>query len=133
MPSAMQSNVDYAVVETGGKQYTVHLGDTLKVERIASPQEGSLELDRVLLLSKDGQLKVGQPLVEGAKVMAEVIYQGRAPKVIVFKYKPKVRYRRKRGHRQPYTQLKVTEIVTGERSAPRRRAARPRKATSDGS
>ena len=129
----MQTNTDYAVVETGGKQYTVHPGDTLKVERIASPQEGSLELDRVLLLSKDGQLKVGQPLVEGAKVMAEIIDQGRAPKIIVFKYKPKVRYRRKRGHRQPYTQIKVTEIVTGERPAPRRRAARTREATSDGS
>ena len=125
--------MEYAVIETGGKQYTVHPGETLKVERIASPQEGSLELDRVLLISKDGQLKIGQPLVEGAKVVAQIIDQGRAPKIIVFKYKSKVRYRRKRGHRQLYTELMVTEIVTGEKPPPLGRAARSGEAGSDGS
>ena len=125
--------MEYAVIETGGKQYTVHLGDTLKVEKIASPQEGTLELGRVLLLSKDGDVKVGQPLVEGARVLVEIVGQGKAPKVTAFKYKSKTRYRRRRGHRQPYTQLRVTEIVTGEGTPTRERKDSSSEATSDGS
>ena len=106
--------MEYAVIETGGKQYTVHPGDTLKVEKLPVAEEELLELDRVLLVAKDGEVKVGRPLVEGARVRAQVVGQGRLPKVVVFKFKNKIRYKRKRGHRQPYTQLRVTEIVDGQ-------------------
>ena len=106
--------MDYAIVETGGKQYTVRPGDTLQVEKLPHDQENTLELDRVLLLSTDGVVKVGQPVVEGASVRAEVIGDGKSRKITVLKFKPKVRYKRKTGHRQPYTQLRITEIVEGE-------------------
>ena len=106
--------MDYAIVETGGKQYTVRPGDTLQVEKLPYAQDDSLELDRVLLLSKDGIVKVGQPLVEGASVRADVIGNGKSKKVTVLRFKPKVRYKRMTGHRQQYTQLKITEIVEGE-------------------
>lgn len=106
--------MDYAIVETGGKQYTVRPGDTLQVEKLPHAQDDSLELDRVLLLSKDGVVKVGQPLVEGASVRADVIGNGKSKKVTVLRFKPKVRYKRMTGHRQQYTQLKITEIVEGE-------------------
>ena len=106
--------MDYAIVETGGKQYTVHPGDTLRVEKLPHADEDVLELDRVLLVSRDGAIKVGQPLVEGARVRAEVVGDGKARKIIVLKFKPKVRYKRKTGHRQQYTELRITEIVEGE-------------------
>ena len=106
--------MDYAIVETGGKQYTVRPGDTLRVEKLPHAQDDSLELDRVLLLSKDGVVKIGQPLVEGASVKADVIGNGKSRKVTVLRFKPKVRYKRMTGHRQQYTQLKITEIVEGE-------------------
>ena len=106
--------MDYAIVETGGKQYTVRPGDTLRVEKLSDNPEDALELDRVLLLSRDGVVKVGQPLVEGASVRAEVVGNGRSRKITVLKYKPKVRYKRKTGHRQHYTELRITEIVEGE-------------------
>ena len=131
MPYNASLEMEYAVIETGGKQYTVHPGDTLKVEKVVASQEETLELDRVLLVAKDGTIEVGHPLVEGAKVRAQVIGQGKAPKVTVFKYKSKVRYRNKRGHRQPYTQLRVTEIVS-EEALSGGGAARARKVTSDG-
>ena len=105
--------MDYAIVETGGKQYTVRPGDTLRVEKLPHAQDDSLELDRVLLLSKDGVVTVGQPLVEGASVKADVIGNGKSRKVTVLRFKPKVRYKRMTGHRQQYTQLKITEIVEG--------------------
>ena len=133
--SALQSlmAMEYAVIKTGGKQYTVHPGDTIHVEKLPSAQEEVLELDSVLLIAKDGNVKVGQPLVEGAKVRAQVVEHGKAPKVIVFKYKPKVRYKRKIGHRQQYTELKIMEIVDGEPATGRRPASRSRKVTPDGS
>ena len=106
--------MDYAIVETGGKQYTVRPGDTLQVEKLPHAQDEALELDRVLLLSRDGVVKVGQPVVEGASVRAEVVGNGRSRKITVLKFKPKVRYKRKTGHRQPYTELRITEIVGGE-------------------
>ena len=105
--------MEYAIIETGGKQYTVHPGEVLKVEKLLHAQEEVMELDRVLLIAKDGNVKVGQPLLEGAKVKAEVVSHGKSPKVIVFKYKRKVRYKRKVGHRQQYTELKVVEIIDG--------------------
>ena len=100
----------YAIVETGGKQYKVHPGETVEVERLPAAVGQAIELDRVLLVSRDDGVTIGQPVVAGARVVAEVVDQAKADKVIVFKYKRKVRYRRKTGHRQLVTRLRIKEI-----------------------
>ncbi|MDP4087651.1 MAG: 50S ribosomal protein L21 [Bacillota bacterium] len=101
----------YAVVVTGGKQYRVQEGDVLFVEKLNAEVDATVELTEVLAVSKaDGELVVGKPVVEGAKVVAKVVGQGKAKKVIVFKFKAKKDYRRKQGHRQPYTKLVVEKI-----------------------
>ena len=115
--------MDYAIVETGGKQYRVQPGQTISVEKIEAEAGSTIELDKVLLLSKDESVTVGQPMVEGVKVLAEVAQQGRGEKIIVLKYKSKVRYSVKTGHRQSLTTLSIKEIVSGDGggAAPRRR------------
>ena len=100
----------YAIIATGGKQYRVQEGDLLFVEKLAADVDASVEFNEVLAVSKDGKLTVGSPYVEGAKVTASVVKHGKAKKVIVFKYKPKKDYRKKQGHRQPYTQIKIEKI-----------------------
>ncbi len=101
----------YAVVVTGGKQYRVQEGDVLFVEKLNAEVDATVELNQVLAVSKaDGELVVGKPVVEGAKVVAKVVGQGKAKKIIVFKFKAKKDYRRKQGHRQPYTKLVVEKI-----------------------
>lgn len=100
----------YAIIETGGKQYRVQEGDVLKVEKLDVAEGEKVELDKVLALQKNEDLIVGSPLIAGAKVVAQVLEQGRGKKIIVFKYKPKKNYRRKQGHRQPYTQLRIEKI-----------------------
>ena len=100
----------YAVLTTGGKQYRVKEGDVLFVEKLNAEVESTVEFSEVLVVSKDGELKVGTPVVEGAKVVAKVLAQGKAKKIIVFKYKPKKDYRRKSGHRQPYTKIQIEKI-----------------------
>lgn len=100
----------YAVLKTGGKQYKVQAGDVIYVEKLAAEVDSTVELTDVLVLNKDGELVVGKPVVEGAKVVAKVLSQGKAKKVIVFKYKPKKDYRKKQGHRQPYTKLQIEKI-----------------------
>lgn len=100
----------YAVLTTGGKQYRVSEGDVLFVEKLNAEVDSTVELTDVLAVSKDGELKVGTPVVEGAKVVAKVLAQGKAKKVVVFKYKRKKDYRRKNGHRQPYTKLVIEKI-----------------------
>ena len=100
----------YAVVETGGKQYKVSAGETIEVEKLPLRVGQQVELDRVLLVS-DEKVRVGNPTIEGAKVMATVAGQGKGKKVIVFKYKPRNRYRRKAGHRQAYTRLRIDKII----------------------
>lgn len=102
----------YAIVESGGKQYKAVPGNIIEVDRISQDVGDKIELD-VVLLSNDGQVVVGTPFVKGAKVQASVIAEVKAPKIIVFKYKPKERYRRKQGHRQRYTQLKIDSIEEG--------------------
>ncbi len=102
----------YAVVETGGKQYRMQVGDVVDVELMPGELGQTVELERVLLVSGD-DVQVGSPVVAGAKVVAKVVGQVKGDKVVIFKYKPKVRYRRRRGHRQPYTRLSVEEIVAG--------------------
>jgi large subunit ribosomal protein L21 len=97
----------------------------IDVERIPAAVGSTVELIDVLLVANDnGDITVGAPLVEGARVIARVVEQGRGPKVVVFKYKAKTRYRRKRGHRQPYTRLVIEQIVTGEEAPKRRRGRR---------
>lgn len=100
----------YAVLTTGGKQYRVSEGDVLFVEKLNAEVDSTVELTDVLAVAKDGELKVGTPVVEGAKVVAKVLAQGKAKKVVVFKYKRKKDYRRKNGHRQPYTKLVIEKI-----------------------
>ena len=100
----------YAVVETGGKQYRVQEGDTIFVEKLSGESGNNITLDKVLLISNDGEIKVGKPVLEGASVEAEILEQGKAKKIIVFKYKSKKDYRKKQGHRQPYTKLKINSI-----------------------
>ncbi|MCT4585017.1 50S ribosomal protein L21 [Peptostreptococcaceae bacterium AGR-M142] len=100
----------YAVLETGGKQYRVQEGDVLFVEKLNASEGEMVSLDNVLVVSKDGNLVVGNPVVEGAKVEAKVLAQGKAKKVIVFKYKAKKDYRRKQGHRQPFTKIQIEKI-----------------------
>ncbi|WP_139904037.1 50S ribosomal protein L21 [Clostridium thermarum] len=101
----------YAVVLTGGKQYRVQEGDVLFVEKLNAEVDSTVELNEVLAVSKaDGELVVGKPVVEGAKVVAKVVAQGKAKKIIVFKYKRKKDYRRKQGHRQPFTKILVEKI-----------------------
>ncbi|MHB8575128.1 MAG: 50S ribosomal protein L21 [Dehalococcoidia bacterium] len=101
----------YAVIRTGGKQYTVRQGDTLNVETLSGEPGERVELVDVLMLGEGADVTVGQPLVEGAKVLCDVVEHGKAKKIIVFKYKSKTRYRRKIGHRQRFTRLMVKEIV----------------------
>ena len=100
----------YAIIETGGKQYRVEEGNVLKVEKLAAAEGETVELDRVLALKKDDQMTVGAPWVAGAKVLAQVLEHGRGKKIIVFKYKPKKNYRRKQGHRQSFTKLRIEKI-----------------------
>jgi large subunit ribosomal protein L21 len=101
----------YAVVETGGKQYRVAVGQTIDVEKLDGEDGAEVTLDRVLLVANDGAVSVGAPVVEGARVLATVERQFKDDKVIVFKFKAKKRYRRKRGHRQLQTRLAIKEIV----------------------
>lgn len=98
------------VIKTGGKQYIVTPGQKIKVEKLDVKVGQEVVFDQVLLLEKQKKLEIGSPLVEGAKVFAKVISQGKGKKVIVFKYKSKTRYRKKRGHRQPFTEVEVLKI-----------------------
>lgn len=100
----------YAIIETGGKQYRVQEGDTLFVEKLNHAEGESVKFDRILAVSNDGELAVGTPVVEGATVEGTVLENGKAKKVIVYKYKSKKDYRNKNGHRQPFTKIKIEKI-----------------------
>jgi large subunit ribosomal protein L21 len=101
----------YAIVESGGKQYKAVEGDTIEVDRLPLEVGASIELDQVLLVTNDGSFSIGTPIVGGAKVKATVVNQIKGRKIMVFKYKSRVRYRRMKGHRQHYTLLKIDEIL----------------------
>ena len=101
----------YAIVETGGKQYWVQRERIIDVERLPSQVGEEVVLDKVLLVAHDGEVTVGQPTVEGAQVRATVLRHDRARKVIVFKMRRRRRYRRKAGHRQHFTRLRIEEII----------------------
>ena len=102
----------YAVIETGGKQYRVAAGDTVYIEKLAGEIGDAVEFDRVLLVSGD-EVSVGQPLVSGARVSGEIVEQGRDKKLIVFKLKRRKDYRRKNGHRQAFTAVKINAVTAG--------------------
>ncbi|WP_027717017.1 50S ribosomal protein L21 [Desulfovirgula thermocuniculi] len=104
----------YAIIATGGKQYRVSEGDTLYVEKLPAEPGETVECREVLAVEKDGRLVAGTPFVEGARVILKVVRHGRGRKIIVFKYKPKKNYRRKKGHRQPFTQVVVEKIDVRE-------------------
>jgi large subunit ribosomal protein L21 len=103
----------FAVIQTGGKQHRVEPGQTIDVEKLPGEAGDTVELTEVLLVSNEDGLKHGKPLIDGAKVVARVVKQGRGRKIIVFKYKPKVRYRKKTGHRQSVTRLMIEVILPG--------------------
>ena len=100
----------FAIVETGGKQYRVAPGDVIQVEKLPVEEGAQVELEKVLFLAQDDGVKVGAPYLEGARVKARVLRHGRGRKIIVMKFKKRKNYRRKRGHRQLFTELKITEI-----------------------
>ena len=101
----------YAVIKTGGKQYRVSPGDSVEVELLPFQVGEKIELDQVLLVAEESGTKIGRPLVEGAKVKATITRQAKGRKVVVFKFRRNNRYRRKKGHRQHYTRLRIEEIV----------------------
>ncbi|MFB0520257.1 MAG: 50S ribosomal protein L21 [Desulfatiglandales bacterium] len=100
----------YAVIQTGGKQYRVKPGDDLSVEKLEGAVGDEVHFDNVLLVSKEDKLTVGRPVLENAKVIGRIIRQGRGPKIVVFKYKRRKRYRKKQGHRQDFTGIRIVEI-----------------------
>ena len=100
----------YAIFQTGGKQYRVSEGDVITVEKIAANEGDVVTFDQVLTVVNDADVKVGTPVVEGAKITAEVEKQDKARKILVFKYKAKSNYRRRQGHRQPFTKLTIEKI-----------------------
>lgn len=99
----------FAIIKTGGKQYKVSEGDIIKVEKIEAEAGDKIEFDQVLMVAGD-DVKVGSPVVEGAKVSAEVLDQKKDKKIVIFKFKAKKNYRKKKGHRQPYTLIKIEKI-----------------------
>ena len=99
----------YAIIATGGKQYRVSEGDVIYIEKIDAQVDSTVSFD-VLLVGNDGDVKIGTPVVEGVKVEGKVVGQIRGEKIVVYKYKSKKNYRRKHGHRQPYTKVEIKKI-----------------------
>jgi len=100
----------YAIIETGGKQYKVQEGDVIFIEKLAEDAGAQVTFDKVLAVSKENEVSFGNPLVSGANVVGKILDHGKSKKIIVFKYKPKKGYRRKQGHRQPYTKVQIEKI-----------------------
>jgi large subunit ribosomal protein L21 len=102
--------IKLAVVQTGGKQYLVKPGQSLRVEKLNAKIGENFSFDKVLLMADAQDVKIGMPYIEGAKVSAKIEREGRGKKVTILKYKPKTRYRLKKGHRQPFTQIKISNF-----------------------
>lgn len=100
----------YAIIADGGKQYRVSVGDEVFLEKMNGEAGDAVQFDKVLAVSDDSGLKAGNPFVDGAAVEGEIVKQGKQKKIVVFKYKAKKGYRRKAGHRQPYTRVRITAI-----------------------
>lgn len=103
--------MSYAVIRTGGKQYRVAPGDIVRIERLEGDVGAAIEFGEVLLTGGDGGIRIGKPLVDGARVRGEIVAQGRDRKILVYKKKRRKNYRRRRGHRQSITTVRVTEIA----------------------
>jgi large subunit ribosomal protein L21 len=102
---------EQAIIKTGGKQYRIHKGDKVRIDRIDGEEGAGVEFDQVLLMGSGDGTKIGTPLLAGAKVSAEIVKQGKGPKLIVYKFRRRKNYRRKRGHRQHFTEIKITGIA----------------------
>ena len=100
----------YAIIETGGKQYKVEAGDTLFIEKLDVEADSEVTFDKVIAVGSDDGIKVGAPYVDGATVTAKAIKNGKGKKVRIFKYNPKKGYRKRQGHRQPYTKVEIAKI-----------------------
>ncbi len=100
----------FAILKTGGKQYKVREGDVIEIEKLDATTDERVEFDRVLALFEEGELQAGAPYLEDVAVRGRVVEQGRGDKITVFKFKPKIRYRKEVGHRQPYTQVLIEKI-----------------------
>lgn len=105
-------NMTLAVIKTGGKQYIVTPGEKIKIEKLEKKEGSEITFNEVLLLEKGKKIEIGEPLVKEAKVIGKVLKQGKGKKVIIFKYKPKKRYKVKKGHRQPFTEVEILKIET---------------------
>ena len=103
-----------AVIKTGGKQYLVSPGDKIKIEKIDKKEGSEIAFREVLLVEKNRKVEIGTPLVKGAKVIGKILKQAKSKKVIVFRYKSKTRYKKKKGHRQPFTEVEITKIEKPE-------------------
>ena len=115
----------YAVIETGGKQYRVQEGDVITIEKLNVAAGDDIAFDRVLVLSDGEKVQVGTPIVESAKVFGTVVENGKGEKVIIFKYKSKKDYRKKQGHRQPYTMVKIDSLSADGKPAPKKVVEKP--------
>ncbi len=100
----------YAIIKTGGKQYRVSEGDVLNIEKLNVEEGSEVVFDEVLTVVEGSDVKIGKPVVEGAKVTAKVVEHGKAAKILVFKYKAKSNYRKRQGHRQPFTTVEIASI-----------------------
>ena len=107
----------YAIIESCGKQYKVTEGDVVFFEKLDAEEGKKVTFDKVMLVSEDGKVQVGNPYVKGVKVEGKVVSHGKAKKIIVFKMKAKANYRRRYGHRQPYTKVEITSIKTAAKKA----------------
>ena len=119
----------YAVIRTGGKQYKVAPDDVLQIEKLEAAAGDAVNFSDVLMVAGEGEPQFGVPLVSGALVSAEVVKQGRGPKVIIFKKKRRQNYRRKRGHRQELTTVRILEILTGGKDPAKAAKAKPAEAS----
>jgi len=115
----------YAVIETGGKQYRVQEGDVITIEKLNVSAGDDITFDKVLLLNDGQTVQVGTPIVEAAKVFGSVVENGKGEKVIIFKYKAKKDYRKKQGHRQPYTMVKIESLSADGKPAPKKVVEKP--------
>ena len=118
----------YAIIESCGKQYKVAEGDVVFFEKLDAEEGKKVTFDNVILVSDEGKVQVGNPYVKGVKVEGKVISHGKGKKIIVFKMKPKKNYRRKQGHRQPYTKVEITSIKTSAKKAETKTAKADEKA-----
>jgi len=116
----------YAIIESCGKQYKVAKGDVVFFEKIDAEVDKKYTFDKVVLVSEDGKVQIGNPYVKGVKVEGKVISHGKGKKIIVYKMKPKKNYRRKQGHRQPYTKIEITEIITATTKTAEKKESAPK-------